>query len=134
MKVVVDTNVLIAAFLTSGTAFEVLEVVLEEKIGVLSPYILNEFEAVLKSKKFGFPVRLVDEFVKYLKTNCSIIAEDKRFNPDFSDAADRKILALCQTIGADMFLTGDKELLALKQIGQTPIVSPSEFWKQKRSI
>ena len=129
MNIGVDTNVLIAAFLTSGTSHEVLEAITSQKSCVLSPYILEEFKRVLTSKKFQFPAQIVDSFVSYLRQHSSIQIEYSDIEIDFSDASDRKILALCHTVAADFLVTGDGELLALKKTGRTIIIQPSDFLK-----
>lgn len=129
MNVVIDTNVLIAAFLTSGASHEVLEAVIAQKSCVLSPHILQEFRRVLASRKFQFPVKLIDKFVSYLEQSSIIRTEHSDIEIDFPDPADRKVLALCHTVAADFLVTGDSELLALKKTGRTIIIRPSEFWK-----
>lgn len=130
MKIVLDTNVLIAAFLTSGNCHEVLEAVITQKSCVLSPYILNEFRHVLTSKKFQFSPALIDQFVIYLEKYCFIQNEHSDIKIDFPDASDRKILALYRTVLADFLVTGDPELLVFKKIGGTRIIKPSDFWKK----
>lgn len=129
MKVVVDTNVLIAAFLTVGTSREVLETVLAARSSVLSPAILSEFREVLLSKKFQFSRGLVEGFIQYLSRYSKIIQENAVSVPPCSDPGDQKILALCQTVQADFLITGDQELLDLKKVGATVIIRPGEFWK-----
>ncbi|MBI4971918.1 MAG: putative toxin-antitoxin system toxin component, PIN family [Candidatus Omnitrophica bacterium] len=129
MKVVVDTNVLISAFLTRGTSKEVLDFVLSEKICFVSPYILDEFKRILFSRKFEFPASLIEKFVSHICKFSIISKEDPGLEVDSPDPNDRKILALCQTIKADIFVTGDAELIALKKIGSTHIVRPVDFWK-----
>ena len=129
MNIVIDTNVLIAAFLTSGTSHEVLEAVIAQKSCILSPYILQEFKRVLTSPKFQFPLKLVDKFVSYLEGSSTLRTEHADIEIDFPDSSDRKILALCHTVAADFLVTGDGELLALKKTGRTVIIKPADFWK-----
>ena len=128
MKIVVDTNVLISAFLTVGTSREVLDEILRRRHCILSPYLLEEFRSTLLSEKFNFPSPLVEAFVDYLQQYSTVVGEEK-LNISFSDAQDIPILALCQTVKADFLVTGDGGLLDLKKIGRTLIIRPSGFWK-----
>ncbi len=130
MKIVVDTNVLIAAFLTAGPSQDVLDAVMERRACILSPHILEEFERPLLSRKFGFSEVMVDAFVRYLKEYSQIIPENDSIVIDFADPGDRKVLALCHTVKADFLITGDQALLALKHSGSTRIIPPSRFWSE----
>ena len=130
MKVVVDTNVLIAAFLQSGSSKAVLEIAFEHSNCILSEYILSEFTEKLLSPKFSFPKKLVEAFVDYLTSHSQVENEDPTHKVSFSDPDDVAILKLCLTAKADYLITGDKELLSLAKIGDTKIVSPAEFLKQ----
>ena len=127
MKVVIDTNVLVAAFLTSGTSRETVDEILSARVGVLSEYILNEFKRVLLSRKFEFPEKVVSLFIHHLKQFVKFEDENECSGISFPDNDDRKILALCRSVQADFLVTGDKELLALKKFGSTRIVGPTEF-------
>lgn len=129
MRIVVDTNVLISAFLTAGTSHAVLNEVLTRQECIISSFILKEFKETLLSKKFGFPLRVIDLFVNYLRQYCLIQEEDQGFSFDFPDAGDHKILALCRTVKADFLITGDADILALKKIGKTVIIPPAQFRK-----
>lgn len=129
MNIVVDTNVLISAFLTAGTSHEVLYEVLTRQECVISNFILKEFKETLLSKKFSFPPHVVEHFVNYLRQYCLILEEDPSFTFDFPDPGDHKILALCRTVEADFLITGDAELIALKKIGKTVIIPPAQFRK-----
>lgn len=129
MKFVVDTNVLIAAFLTAGTSHEVVESILSRKEGIVSDYILEEFRRVLLSSKFDFPPALVEVFVSHLKRFACLEQVTEKYTVPCTDPADEEILRLCLTVQADYLITGDKVLIAMKKVGSTQIITPSEFWK-----
>ncbi len=129
MKVVVDTNVLIAAFLTVGTSREVLDTALSRRIVYLSEYILEEFQRTLLSRKFNFPRPVVDAFEGYLRHYAFLGEEGDSSKISFSDPGDIKILSLCLSVEADFLITGDAAILALKKIGDARIILPAQFWK-----
>lgn len=59
LKVVVDTNVLVSAWLFGGNPRTILELALNNQIeGITSPQLLSELSDVLL-KKFGFSVKEV---------------------------------------------------------------------------
>ena len=134
MKIVVDTNVLISAFLTEGTSKDVVDVVLGMGCSVLSPYILDEFRDTLRSKKFGFPAHVVEGFVGYLKKYSALKQEDTKIFAECPDPEDQKILSLCHTVHADLLITGDAALLAMKRSGKTLIIPPNRLWEAIRKI
>jgi uncharacterized protein len=129
VKVIFDTNVLIAAFLTEGTSKDVMDTVLSRRECVISPYILEEFRRVLTSKKFELPKTLVESYVDYVCRYSKVEVEDPKIKVACPDANDKKILALCKTVGADFLITGDKVLLEQRSIGNTAIIQPGEFWR-----
>lgn len=63
MKFVLDTNVIIAAFITSGICHEILEHVIRNHKLVLSDFIVNEFKDKLLNK-FQYEKKGADEALK----------------------------------------------------------------------
>jgi predicted nucleic acid-binding protein len=59
-----------------------------------------------------------------------VVATQKIRPIPIKDADDIPILACAIAGEADVFVTGDKELLDLQKIGNLPIVSPRQFWLQ----
>jgi predicted nucleic acid-binding protein len=49
------------------------------------------------------------------------------------DPADRILILAAIGARADLFVTGDRELLDLKSCGKMEIVSPRAFWERVRS-
>ena len=54
-------------------------------------------------------------------------------NIDIEDMDDVLILSTAVNAGAELFVTGDKELLELNTIRSMQIVSPREFWEMLKS-
>jgi predicted nucleic acid-binding protein len=59
--------------------------------------------------------------VEYFKIKSSVILS--------RDKKDNYLLALARDVGADFLITGDKDLLVLKQFENTVIISLTEFLK-----
>jgi len=132
MKIVFDTNVLIAAFIATGTCKDIFEYAVENYEVVLSPYILNELKDKLITK-LGFSLDDFKEINDLLHRHVFIIRE-KKVKLQFSDKKDIPILNLCLSVNADLLITGDKQIRKLNQIGSTVIITPSEFWEFEKSV
>ena len=73
MKIVLDTNVVIAAFAARGLCHDVLEVCLTEHEIILSEHILSEINANL-TKKIKLPKNIVMNIIDYLNTEALIVS------------------------------------------------------------
>lgn len=127
MRIVLDTNILISAFITThGVASRVLVRGLEAHEVCLSRYILNEFKERL-TNKFGYPAGLVELFLRFLELRAMILSDHEAGAMlRFSDPKDIPILHLLEVSGAHYLVTGDKKLLELKKHKQTLILSLRE--------
>ena len=72
MKVVLDANVLIAAFIAHGVCTDVLEHCVRQRTLVTSDSILNEFREHLVHK-FKYRVEEAEETVKLLATRIEVV-------------------------------------------------------------
>ena len=128
MKVVLDTNVLIAAFATQGLCHAVFELCLDQHQIILSQEILKEFSDVLE-KKLKMPHSSAKRTTDYLREH-AVIHRIKGPYPTISrDASDDHILALAEQAAVDYIITGDEDLLVLSRHGNIPIVQPRQFWE-----
>lgn len=133
MKVVLDTNVLVAALLKKGKAYRLLQYGLrDDKFDILSaPGQLTELKRVIREK---FPDMLpkseVGTFVNLFKRAAIMVRPQKGVNLA-PDPDDNLVLGIALAGGADFLVTGDKaHLLSLKKVGRTKIVPLSDFLKQ----
>jgi putative PIN family toxin of toxin-antitoxin system len=127
MKIILDTNVIIAAFATRGLCSAVFELCLDRFEVVLSEAILKETFTHLNGK-IKLPLAQCEAIVSYLRAHCCISDVD---DPDASacrDKNDLHVLGLAQHSSAAYIITGDKDLLELTQYKSTKIVTPREFW------
>ena len=126
MKIVLDANVIIAAFATRGLCESIMEVCLSEHEIVLSDDLFDEILRNLRLK-IRLPENIVDNIGELLReyANISIpapLASDVCRDPD-----DIKILGLAVASNADYIVTGDKDLLVLKSFQGIPILNPRSF-------
>ena len=128
MKLVIDTNVLIAAFISHGVCNELLEHCILNHDAVLSKFILDELKDKL-TDKFKFTTREANAAVNLLKSRCPIVATQTLLSPVSRDPDDDNIIATAISGTCECIITGDKDLLDLKKTGDILIVSPSQFWE-----
>jgi putative PIN family toxin of toxin-antitoxin system len=127
LTVVLDTNILISAVLFKGTTLRILEFcIIEEKIDVaISPELMAEFVGKLKYK-FGIDTRTLDELKELLEQSTL------NFLPQYTtkicrDDSDNMILDLAIYAKAGFIITGDKDLLELKNYKGIEIMTAAEF-------
>ncbi len=134
MKIVIDTNVIIAAFATRGLCNEVFELCLAEHEIFLSAEIIAEVEKGLL-EKIKVPENVVKDIIEFLKSkseNVEIKVETKGIMNEIRlklrDPKDLIVLSTAELSGAEVILTGDKDLLSLKGFKKIKILAPREFY------
>ena len=133
MKIILDINVIIAAFAARGLCSAVFELCLDRFDVVLSESILQETRNHLHDK-IKLPVAQCEAIISYLRANCSVSQVDDVEASACRDKDDLHVLGLAQHASADYIITGDKDLLDLVKYVSTIIVTPREFWKVARGI
>lgn len=128
MKVVLDTNVIIASFASRGLCHSVFELCLDRFEIIISSFLIDEIETNL-SKKLKLPSRLIKDISDFLFENATLIDIDEAPKDVCKDPEDAKLLALAQKSGASFLITGDKDLLMIKKHASSKILSPRQFWE-----
>ena len=126
MKVVLDANVIVAAFAARGLCESVMEVCLSEHEIVLCDELVDEVLRNLRLK-IKLPPRIVDDIGELLREHAIMsdpvpLASDVCRDPD-----DIKILGLAVASTADYIVTGDKDLLVLENFQGIPILNTRSF-------
>ena len=126
MNVVLDANVVVAAFASRGLCESVLELCLHSHQIVLSQELLDEILRNLR-RKIKLPAGIVEDIGRLLLEHASM-ASPVPLAPDVCrDPEDIKILGLAVAAHADCIVTGDKDLLVLKEFEGVPILTPRSF-------
>jgi putative PIN family toxin of toxin-antitoxin system len=132
MKVFLDTNVLVSAVATRGLCSDVLREVLRHHHLIISPELLTELESVFR-KTLGLPQNIIFEFIEVIKQDSQLSTPSPLLNVNIRDKDDLLMLSSALNGGADLFITGDKELLGLQSIRNMGIVSPRMFWERLKA-
>jgi putative PIN family toxin of toxin-antitoxin system len=133
MKIILDTNVIIAAFATRGLCSAIFELCLDRFDVVLSEIILKETLSHLKGK-IKVPPSQCETIVSYLRESCIISGIDDVDKSACRDKNDLHILGLAQHASVDYIITGDKDLLDLIHFKSCKIVTPRDFWRVAKKL
>jgi putative PIN family toxin of toxin-antitoxin system len=126
MKIVLDANVIVAAFASHGLCESILELCLHSHEILLCDELLEETLTNLHHK-IKLPNSIVEDVGALLREHSSMmrpvpLAADLCRDPD-----DVKVLGLAVSASADCIVTGDKDLLILKEFQGIPILTPRSF-------
>jgi putative PIN family toxin of toxin-antitoxin system len=135
MRVVVDTNVLIAGVLWQSTPHRIIELAEEGHITLCaSPAMLAEFERVLKRRKFQSRLRLrrtsLEEIMSLIMPLLELYAPSMAEGSVPLDPTDEMFIACALSANAEPLISGDDHLLGLRTYGHIRIVSPAEFTRE----
>jgi putative PIN family toxin of toxin-antitoxin system len=131
VKVVLDTNVLVAALATRGMCAQLFEHVLTHHEFAADDNLIGEVERALRDK-FRAPPDRVAAVVAMLRTHSVVLEPEPLDSPVCRDPDDDRILALCRAVGTDVLVTGDADLLVLHPWEGVPILAPRDFWPFER--
>ncbi len=133
MRVVLDTNVLVSAFLNPDSPPGALrEAIRSGRLELaLSQAMLDELQRVLAYPRLRKVARFsADDAKRYcalLVESCAFFAETLSIEPVVADDPDDDaILATAVAAGADAIVSGDRHLLELESHRGIPILKPRE--------
>ncbi|MBL7814787.1 MAG: putative toxin-antitoxin system toxin component, PIN family [Saprospiraceae bacterium] len=127
MKIILDTNIYISAFIFEGFLAKVFDYCLKNEKTYPSEYILSEFSSKV-IHKFKTPKHVCEAIIWTIRENVFIVTPNNPIPTICRDADDNNILQLAQFVEADFIVTGDKDLLILETFGSTQIVTPRLFY------
>ena len=130
MRLVLDSNVLVAALGTRGMCAELFERVLVAHEYVIDGHVLGEVERALRTK-FRLPEARVTDAVSLLRSTALWVDAAPLVVRVSRDLDDDAILALAKTSASRLIVTG--EPVALNPWEGVEIVRPREFWPIDRA-
>jgi putative PIN family toxin of toxin-antitoxin system len=127
MRILLDTNVLIAAFVAHGSCSELLEHCATNHHVFISPFIVSELQRTLV-RKFHFTAREAAGVARLLESRFEMISP-AAVRRVCRDPDDDPIIAAALAGSCDCIVTGDKDLLDLGRVEGVRIISPAQFWE-----
>ncbi len=138
---VVDTNVLLSGiFFEKGNEAQVLKLILEDRAGLLASLeTLEELRETLSRPKFhltpaqGLAIFQIILFQTILG-KCQVMLNIKESEVKCRDKDDQKFLDCAHTGRADYLVTGDPDLLDLRQVGRTRILRAAGLIRELKNL
>ena len=129
MRIFFDTNVLASALMGHGLCRDLLDRAVIGHSVLLGAPVPEELHRVLTAK-FRVPADLWRELESRLSELDQTPAATVPLGVAVPGPTDVPILACAVTANADVFVTGDKALLELREIEGIPILSVRQFWQK----
>ena len=132
MRILLDTNVLVAAFATRGFCLDILQLVLAEHRLVAGETVLIELERTLRDK-LRMPDARIAEVVGFVREHADLAAPGEPAPWPDIDSDDRWIVATALAGSADVLVTGDRDLLDAGAAAPPRVVTPRGLWELLRA-
>ncbi len=132
LKLVIDTNTLVSAFFWEGNEAELLRKIEqgEAKIYITSK-ILKEVEEVIKRPKFDQVMKnaglIPNQIMQKIVSLSHLVIAPKLNIKVCRDEKDNKFLECAVNAKADYIVSGDEDLLSLKEYKGMPIIRASRM-------
>jgi putative PIN family toxin of toxin-antitoxin system len=126
MRVVLDTNVFVSAFVFGGLPGKILDLYTDEAFVLyLSDEIVAELRRVL-TESFDWSQEDIDAVLEPILSRVEVVIPTPGILGS-RDLNDNHILACAHASKADAIVTGDNDLLVLKEFEGVPIITPRGF-------
>lgn len=130
MRVVVDTNVMVSAFL-GGALKNIIVLWKSGKFTLLvSEAIADEYREVLKRPKFKIVRTELDDFFALLLDRAEFVTSTETIDVIADDPSDNKFIETAIAGEAKLIVSGDNHLLELKSFRDISIITAREFMHQ----
>jgi len=134
-KVIIDTNLWISFLLTKDFT-RVDKIIADKKLVLLfSQELIDEIIEVTQRRKFRkyFPLDDIERLLLKIRDRAEFI-KIKSIITDCRDPKDNFLLSLSVDGNATHLITGDKDLLVLKDYGETKILTMAGYLQQGHGL
>ena len=131
MRVVADTNTVISALLWRGSPYQLFQAINDDRVAIYtSRILLDELRDVLSRRKFIKAIRTANETLASLIEHYQELAHLVRPRPlarrIARDRDDDHVIACALAAKAHLIVTGDRDLLVLKNYQAIRISSAAD--------
>jgi uncharacterized protein len=132
-RVVIDTNVMVAAFLGGRLEAIIVAWIAGNFVLTVSNQIVSEYINVLSRPKFKITRGELDDFVALILSKAEFVLPEESIHVIEADPSDNKFLEAAVTGRVDFIVSGDKHLRDLKEFQGIAILAPSAFLEQLKA-
>lgn len=133
MKIFFDANVLASALATRGLCADLFRLVVTEHELLTGEFNLSELRRVLRERFRVLPA-MAKEAELALRQNTIVPIPRKTLPLEVRDPDDAWVLASAVRAGADVLVSGDKDLLAIAEKAPIRIMDPRGLWNLLRPL
>jgi uncharacterized protein len=130
MIAVIDTNVIVSAFLTpEGSPAKIIDMLLDNVFtAAINKDVLNEYEIVLKRPKLKLDAKDISAFLEYVRQFALSAASDAEIDNGLKiHKDDRKFIEAAVSCAADYIVTGNLKHFPAYRYKNCKILSPADF-------
>ena len=131
MRVLLDTNILVSMIFFPSSITKAFSQVLTKHQVVICDYVIEELVLVVE-RKFSSRKRIMDDGL--LQIPFDLIYTPKHYDdiniPSIRDEKDSPILAAALIENVDVFVTGDKDFLAVEKVEGLDVLTMADFIKR----
>ncbi len=129
LRVVLDTNILISALIFTGVLSKIANLWKDGSIvPVLTKQTFDEFREVLHYPKFSLTKTEISTIIRQeILPYFEVVKAARSIKGVCRDPQDDKFISCAVAARAAYIVTGDEDLLVLKEYGQTKIIPASIF-------
>jgi len=131
MRVVLDSNVIVAAFAARGICSALFEYCVENHEVVVCAEIMEEVECALL-RKVRAPRATVRDVLEYLRSGADQVMPVEVDPGACRDRTDLPVLGAALAGRCSYIITGDADLLSIGKHAGVRIVSPRAFWEKMK--
>jgi len=141
MRVILDTSTILSFLLSraKNNTREIIKLAKQEKIQLLTcKESFTELQRTIASdhvkKTKNYDPRFIGSFIAWYKYHTtSISLTEIKISTRLRDLKDNMYIQLAYKTHADYLISGDKDLLVLKNVDKTKITTPNQFIKNIES-
>ena len=131
MRVFLDTNVLVSAFVARGLCANLFRYLLAEHEVLTGEVNLVELQRILRDK-FDATAEQIAAVERQLRDHTVVPKPAARPTIRVRDRDDEWVLASAMAGDADMLVTGDRDLLSVAKAAPLRVLTPREAWERLR--